>query len=122
MYGYSVFNNVFLNLMNSTREIILKNIFSIEDVSNYYVSVQKEKICFRFFSMGVFYQFVFHLDRVEHYNFDIIKEENRLVDRKIYIDNYIFKTDWVCDYMSIFVKILLSKNEKVIYSLISLLL
>lgn len=122
MYGYSIFNHVFLNLMASTKDTILRKIFSLDDVSNYYVSIQKEKICFRFFSMDVFYQFVFYLDTVKDYGFDVIKKEFRLVDRQIYINNYVFRSDWSCDYMSIFVKILLSKNEKVIYSLISLLL
>ena len=117
MSGYSIFFNVFSNLNNFTKEVILRKIFSIQDVSCYYIFIRNDKICFRFFSDGIFYQFIFCLTNLECLEESYFKNDNRLVICYICVHDYDFNSCIENDYMSIFVKILLSHNELFIYRL-----
>lgn len=62
MFGFLVFYHVYRNLGEDSRIKILRNIFEIYDVSVLEISIREQKVIFRFFEMGVFYQYVFLLD------------------------------------------------------------
>lgn len=116
MYGYRIFEKLFFNLNVSTQKRILKNIFCLANISEFNILVLEKKICFRFFERKKFIQFIFELQDIS------VEKVFFLENKRIFLQNYIFEEMWQLNAMSVFVKILLSNDEKVIYRLISLLL
>ena len=122
MFGYFVFQSVFSNLNFSTKKWMLRNIFSIENIVTYNISIYEDKVFFRFFDEKNFYQFVFVLKHSDSDKQIVFQDSGNILKRKIFVNNYVFDMDWAQDFMSIFVKILLSKDERFIYRLIGDLL
>lgn len=59
MFGFFVFEKVLANVGEKCRNKIIENIFGIEDVSVSDLIVGDDRIVFRIFSRGVFYQYSF---------------------------------------------------------------
>jgi hypothetical protein len=78
MFGFVVFKSIYDNLENFCQNKVLGNIFNIGNVAVSSFNISNNKVIFKFFSNGVFYQYVLKLDigedRVE-YNNNIFKYE-----------------------------------------------
>lgn len=62
MFGALIFQSLYLNLGEKCRNKVLGNIFGVHDVSVTDFVVRESAVIFRFFSDGVFYQYVFDFD------------------------------------------------------------
>lgn len=116
MYGYLIFNCIFINLNELLKQKIIENIFNIKQISCYYISVDDNKISFRIFSNSTFYQYTFIM---QDNDISTIKnvDDSRIILKYFKINEYKKKKDFGDDALSIFIKILLSSDEAKIYHL-----
>lgn len=121
MYGYLIFNCIFINLNELLKQKIIENIFNIKQISCYYISVDDNKISFRIFSNSTFYQYTFIM---QDNDISTIKnvDDSRIILKYFKINEYKKKKDFGDDALSIFIKILLSSDEAKIYHLFQNLL
>ena len=62
MIGYQKFYDFFFNLNEYNRRKILENIFSINNILLYSISLRENKLFIRFYCDDIFYQFIFIFD------------------------------------------------------------
>ena len=83
MVNFWRFENIYLNLGDNCRNKILGNIFDITNVSVSNFIVEDNKIIFRIFANGIFYQYVFILG----IGVNEIINGNKVICHKIFIYN-----------------------------------
>lgn len=75
-----------LNLEN--RKKFLRNIFSLQFVSEYNISIVKDSIIFDLYVSDVFYRFIFRLKRDDSKFYVLKKEMDRIKIFIIWVKNY----------------------------------
>lgn len=83
MFGLLKFGDIYINLSKEGRNRVLGKIFGISDVSVTNVDIVSTGIIFKMFSNGVFYQYIFVLDKGKN---NLIQDE-RVISYKIYLYN-----------------------------------
>lgn len=118
MFGFQMFQKLFNALDETDKNTVLRNIFSIYNVSFYNFFVRNNVVLFRCYDDHVFYQYSFFLESVE-----------RGVDCRVFCSYRIFQVQiFVQDYFwdrtpfSIFLHILLCYDEQKIKYLFQFLL
>lgn len=85
MLIYEEFQELFNRYDEKRKKEILGNIFKIKDVSVYSIVERGDKIIFRLYARGVFYQFVFVGDGLGGRSSIRVDSSSRLVVHRIYM-------------------------------------
>lgn len=88
MKGFLLFISLFNTYGEREKKVILRNIFSVKDVSTYDFYACNNRIYFRVYYGNVFYQYVFHLDSND-FKYCVKKEEGSIVLCDIWVKNYV---------------------------------
>lgn len=119
MIGFKYFNEIFSNLSDENRKMILEKIFSIHNIIEYYY-FKSNDLVFRIYADEIFYQFVFIFGNSNSSVFFQKKEEFRITCVYIYVFDYLNSGDSIS--YSFFTSILLSKSKEDVYKLLSIFL
>ena len=120
MFGFIVFYQVYKNLGGDCQKKLLRNIFSVKDVSISMISIRNHSIIFRFFDDNVFYQYIFSLEPLKLGRKVIVSSNRGTVNYLIYVYQDI-SFDFV-DPLILFLNLLRSEDEYKIYLLLRRLL
>lgn len=120
MFGALIFQQVFMNLKEDCRNKVLGNIFGICNVSVSNISVREEEVIFRFFSDGVFYQFVFLLEGRNKGSFFRVSSGQDIVQSLIILSDYRYGNE--SDFIYQLVELFRCQDEYQIYQIMKLFL
>ena len=88
MKNATYFLRLFEHLNLEKQKIILRNIFSLQFVSEYNISIVKDSIIFDLYVSNVFYRFIFRLKRDDSKFYVLKKEMDRIKIFIIWVKNY----------------------------------
>ena len=88
MKNATYFLRLFEHLNLEKQKIILRNIFSLQFVSEYNISIVKDSIIFDLYVSNVFYRFIFCLKRDDSEFYVLKKEMDRIKIFIIWMKNY----------------------------------
>ena len=85
MFGYDKFRKWFDGLEEKEKRKILGEMFGVEEISVYSIEKKGEKITFRLYARGEFYQYVFLFDSNLEKSYVKVNKDARIVIYQIYI-------------------------------------
>ena len=88
MKNATYFLRLFEHLNLENQKNFLRNIFSLQFVSEYNISIVKDSIIFDLYVSNVFYRFIFHLKQDDSKFYVLKKEMNRIKIFIILVKNY----------------------------------
>ena len=109
MFGFIVFKSIYDNLGELCQNKILGNIFNIDNVTVSSFNIINERIVFKLFGDGIFYQYVFKLDVGENK----LECNNNIFSCEIFMynDNFSLFNDFIY-------RLYCCQTEKEVYDLI----
>ena len=120
MFGALLLYNVYVNLREESRDRIIGNIFDVDNVLVSDFVLREKAVIIRFFSKGMFYQFVFDFTEGYSSDFSTISRNRDIIYG--YIAIYKYPRIDTGDLFSVLLEIFLCQDEAKIYQLISRLL
>lgn len=113
---------MYMNLGEMCQNKILRNIFSIEDVSISMIVVRENNIIFRMFGSNVFYQYIFSFQRFSSNTKVLVTSTQRMVSCLVDI-SYPFDFNlFDFDPFDLFLKLLCCRDEYQVYQILRLFL